>query len=660
MTLTDRAGKVLRTVDTQDNHYIAPQPLAPGEYCWRVEMRGRSNGPSNCFHITPDSPKLEDFAESALWRKGLRRPFIFNGKNRTRHEWRWAIPRVEAAYRRLERVGATSMKRAASVAVGKESLDAYQEVEHWSNQLLYGSMLHYHTGQPAYLSDIRAVLADLGAGDVFTPSYRDNPRAARSRLWALAYTYDVVGDDLGTAERNRLRLRIEQGIASFVRDIDINAYRQRPNNATHANGIATLLAAAALLAPDSAIAREVLSRHLRWYVYAGNPFGAQDGGYLSGGAYLQWNLVNNLPQWDAIRAATRFNPYQHIWLHNVPRFFAYALPPGAPESLFGDGHETPVDPNHVLGLMDRVASPYAAWYAAQFPRTARKPAVVLSSAAPAPAAAVHFPAKADAALFPDSGIVAMHRQAGGREVSIYLKADPRGSSINHSHADQGAFLIHANGKILAGSNGAYDWYGSPHWKHWYRNTVAHNVVTFDGGQGQPLGSAAPGVRFVDFNTGANDTVAADLTGAYGGALTRYVRGWAYLRPNLLVVRDLLASATPRRWEWNLHSTTGWHAARGGYQQMGEGARSLCVKQVGGPDSDFVEGDAQRWPLERGKRNAVPWHARFVARAPSASADYLFVLDIGCRSLPAATFDKGQLAIDRYRIKAGPDGLLRIE
>ncbi|GLS04638.1 hypothetical protein GCM10007860_17850 [Chitiniphilus shinanonensis] len=661
LTLSDGAGKVLRSVDLQENNYIAPQPLAAGEYCWRVAPQGGAAGAPTCFRIAADSPRLEDFGQPALWRSGLRRPFLFDGgKARAGNGQGWAIKEVEAAYRRLDRVSATRMKRAATLESGAASLDAYQEVERWSNRLLYGAMLRYHTGQADYLADVREVLAELGDDDDFTPSYRQSPRAARQRLWTLAYVYDVLGEQLPAAERERLRRRIEAGIGDTQRSIGMATYRLRPTNAIHFDGIGTMLAAAALIAPDSQVARDALTAHLRWFVYAGHPYGAQDGGYFGSGAYEQWSLMTALPAWDAIRAATRFDPYQHIWLRNVPRFFAYALPPGSPESLFGDGHETPVNPVYALAAMDRVRSPFSAWYAAQHKPTERKAAVVLASAVGLAAETrSDFPAKANAALFPDSGIVAMQQQAGGREVSIYLKADPRGSSVNHSHADQGAFLIHANGKILAGSSGAYDWYGSPHWKNWYRNTVAHNAITFDGGQGQPLGRAAPGVRFFDFETGANDTVAADLTGAYAGALKRHVRAWAYLRPNLLLVRDQLASATPRRWEWNLHSTTGWREGRDGYQQMGEGARSLCVRQLSGPPSDFVQDDDQKWPLERGKRDAVPWHARFVARAPSAAADYLFVLDIGCRTLPAATLEKGALTIDRYRLEAGPDGLLKI-
>ena len=142
--------------------------------------------------------------------------------------------------------------------------------------------------------------------------------------------------------------------------------------------------------------------------------------------------------------------------------------------------------------------------------------------------------------------------------SVHFKSSPFGS-INHSHADQNSFVMYAQGQVLAMDSGVYDFYNSPHWRNYYKSTRAHNAITFDGGTGQALGPAGLGeraaagrlTRFVQGD--GYELVSGEAAGAYGNALQRATRTVVFIRPATLVTIDQLASATARRYEYNLHT-----------------------------------------------------------------------------------------------------------
>jgi hypothetical protein len=108
-------------------------------------------------------------------------------------------------------------------------------------------------------------------------------------------------------------------------------------------------------------------------------------------------------------------------------------------------------------------------------------------------------------------------------------------------------------------SGVYDYYNSAHWRTYYKQTRAHNAITFDGGQGQSLGPTGLGEhtaagRLTRFQqTPGYDISTGDATSAYAGLLSRAKRTLVFIRPSTLVTIDQLASVTARRYEYNLHT-----------------------------------------------------------------------------------------------------------
>jgi hypothetical protein len=245
----------------------------------------------------------------------------------------------------------------------------------------------------------------------------------------------------------------------------------------------------------------------------------------------------------------------------------------------------------------------------------------------------------DATLLPSIGWAAMHSSLQDpARVSVYFKSSPYGS-YNHSHADQNSFVVNAAGQQLAIESGYYDGYMTPHWWQWYKQTRAQNAITFDGGQGQVVyeqsGALGPGVITDYVHHSDYDIVAGDATRAYGGALSRAYRSLVYLRPNLVVVYDALASGAPRRWEWNIHALNAMSIVSDQQISIQNNGQSLCVDMLAGPATQFTQTSRFTADPGTGLRWTPQWHGAFVAASPSGSAEFIALLRVGCTPTAAS-------------------------
>ncbi len=486
--------------------------------------------------------------------------------------------------------------------------------------------------------------------------YFTHDQAGRSVTWTLALVYDWLHEHWSEEERRRLLAaivpRVEEmlsppakGLPTGWAGLDWGRKLDRwPYDSHGAVTLARLAVICTALVGEAPIfdrcQREVVPRYLARPI----PWGDEEG-YANGTAYAQWDvLYTHFVVWDLLKSALGLDLWQTPWAREYGRYIAYFLPPGTPSGLFGDGAEkrfADVWATQARAYAAHLPSPLADWYARnQFGENPAHLALLLAPARDWNAIPGALPAGTPHAVhLQDIGWVAMHSDLGDRaRTSVYFKSSPYGS-YSHSHADQNSFVIHARRRALAIDSGYYDFYGSPHWKDWYKQTRAHNAITFDGGQGQMHDTMDAKGRIVRFEHHADyDIATGDATQAYSGALSRALRSIVYLRPDTVLVYDSLASDTPRTWEWNLHALSKMKEQGPRALEIEQDGVRLCVRMLGAPEGAFTQTD--RFTTEPQGKYPAQWHARYATAGKSRAARFLALLDVECRGTIAEVWEEG--------------------
>ncbi|UCV05484.1 heparinase II/III family protein [Dechloromonas denitrificans] len=527
-----------------------------------------------------------------------------------------------------------------------EPLNSPTNLKNWFKQertlegLAESAVSWYFTRDSWFLDELRARMA------IFGPLVIDNQchgelMQARAYAWYFALAYDFAYPALNAAERELARNVVKtcalSALPSALKNVKANP---RDGIAFHALG--KFIGALTIVLGELPEARGWLEPALQTYLATLSPWGGDDGGYANGSSYVLWDTGESLLIWDLIERALSLPIYQKAWVAQLPRFIAYTLPPGTPAGVFGDGAEVNRKEEWARfgkAIMSRYSTPLARWYEKQlFGEDIARLHVLLSPRQPSGSAP--WPeGEANSAYFPSVGWAALHDSLADRaRVSVYFKSSPYGS-LNHSHADQNGFLLYAHGKVLAMDSGYYDYYNSPHWRNWYKQTKAHNAITFDAGKGQGLGADGLGsaqlagkiTRFV--TTADYDLVTGDAAAAYDGQVSLAKRTLVFVRPATLVVIDQLRSATPRQWEWNLHTTAPLQTNAAGYKLNLEGAE-MCA-EVSAPDGLALATQAGYTPAPQWAAATTPhyWN-RFFYKTPKPSAYFVAVLRMDC-TLPRA-------------------------
>jgi hypothetical protein len=493
------------------------------------------------------------------------------------------------------------------------------------------------TKNPKYGADAaRRLVAQARWSSTGRISFHNNDMASRNVAWTLALGYDWTHDYLDAAQkalileaiRTRTRDMFDQYIATH--EITRNPYD------SHGNLTLTITAAiAALMAGDLPEADAWMRGAVNMAIVWTSPWGGADGGFGNGTAQAQWDTGSNLLVWMVLKNATGIDIAKKEWVRHYARYLAYFLPPGTPSGLFGDGQEQPL--KEVWARVGKAytafaPSPLGRWYASQLKgEDAARLEVLLapwigSGNAPFPEGTPN------AAFFPSIGWAAMHSDlADPQRTSVYFKSSPYGS-YNHSHADQNSFVVNHKGRRLAIASGYYDNFRTPHWTDWYKQTRSTNAITFDGGKGQGIdGRQFSGeiTRFESLPT--HDYAVGHAEKAYGGALTRAQRTLVYLRPDVVIVYDALASRVPRTWEWNLHALQRMNPVGDKSVHVADGDAQMCVEMLASPDAAFTQTDQFTVAPQKSsmnERTPNQWHGKFASVAPSESADFVTLLRIG--------------------------------
>jgi hypothetical protein len=401
-----------------------------------------------------------------------------------------------------------------------------------------------------------------------------------------------------------------------------------------------------------------------------SPWSAEEGGYANGTAYAMWDVGALLSSWYVLRLATCggaacIDLGQKAWVRNWGRFITYFVPPtypadgaihearkqdpGTPIGLFGDGFAehsslSEVRAPYVKGHTHFAPSALGCWYASSLARDDQFRIEYLMSPPNTCASPAPFPSATPNSLYlPSVGWMAMHSDlADLNRTSVYFKSSPPPfGAFNHQSADQNAFVINAGGERLAIESGYFDAYNSDHWQYWVKRTRSKNAITFDGGQGQvawehlpdPFRAAGFGSIVQQFSSADYDVVTGDATQAYNGALTQAKRSMVYLRPNLVLVYDRLASDIPRQWEWNIHALNQMNVVSDRQVSIEKSGQRLCVDMLAGPATGFTQTDLfTADPVANAPRQ---WHGSFYSVERLGAAEFIALLNVGCTPATAS-------------------------
>jgi hypothetical protein len=630
-----------RTLDTPHNWINWDEVLPAGRYTWSVEATdgaGTRVSRSRAFMVAasaepflvPDIGALLQTAAAKTHPRALPQP----------EELQLMLETREAGLAELLRlVDAAATNPAEPEPVGDVEAEIEAQVFAATERTMNALFAFVATGNEGHYVQALQRALDIAAWDPHgRTSYAMADEPARGIASALAVAYDWLFPRLDELQKAALLTPLEVRLREISADVGGTRSRlaAHPHD-SHGHPTLTFLAAiSAMLVGDVPEADEWLRGSLPLALNLTSPWGGEDGGFANGTAYAQWVTGDQLLAWYALEWTVGIDVAQKAWARNYSRFLAYFLPPGTPTGAFGDGAELALDePWARFGKAFVLFAPTALgrWYAAQLEGEDPSRLHLLLAPPGDPAPAPLPSGTPSSALFPSIGWAALHSDLADRNrTSVYFKSSPYGS-FNHSHADQLSFVINAGGQALAIDSGYFDGYDTEHWRGWYKQSRAHNVVTFDGGRGQVVfeesGQLGPGAITFFADEPSFSAVWGDATQAYGGALTKAQRLLLYVRPGIVVVRDELAADVPRRWEWNIHARERMLALATGRIEIRNGEQRLCVTKLSGPPAVFEQHDVfSVAPLDP---QAPPqWHGTFSTTQPSTTAVFVMMLTVGCR------------------------------
>lgn len=655
LEVTSSTGVVSR-YNTPRNFYLPSKAMADGTYTWRVRPNNNNDWSTpRSFTISSRSAKFEvpegTDLKLAVQNHGRSRLLP---KNFTPYaNWTEAMKSARgAAYKALTADVIAGMSLATvndgmwpamaklqGTALSSTIYNVKVNVYATTHQLEAAALLYRLTADPRYLAEAKKRGDELVAlNPDGNTGYQNSDSAHRAITLSLSKAMDYLWNSMDATQRKRWQTMVVKRAKTIY--TDLSSYDGRMDEYPYDSHGAVALGYLALissLALDNDVpeANDWFDFSVRAYFNAVFVWSGPEGGYAAGTPYGLYEAAASLQIWGPLKEATGVNLYEKPWAIGFARMFAHFLPPGAPGFVFGDQHESKIDFSVLKSFTSRVQTPEAAWYS-NLLSGGEDPLIQLVAEYPLPISKVAKPVPPpNAALYPSIGWVAMHSDlTNPLRTSVYFKSSPYGA-YNHSHGDQNTIVVDSGGRRLLTEAGYQDYYYSPLSVAWYRQTKAHNGITFDGGVGQ----VAEGRDNITRNgsitafstTTALDYAEGDATPAYAGQLTSAIRKVWYLRgSNAIVVLDKLVSPTARKFEWNLHAPTTIAMESARAVKITNLNSSLCVSSLPSVAEQYIRITAPANPTSKTED-----HGAFVKSSASTAGEFLIVLDVDCKR-PAIT------------------------
>lgn len=645
--------EVIRRGDIEWCAEMLTEPLAAGGWFWRYGVAWENGATvwsrTRAFTVPADASPWP-YPKSEQFRVAAERPRLFVAPGRLAEIRRRAAEgdlkgMADGLRREVARwAGEELIAEPGWLPEGKDRGPAYtivfRDTRPPMDKMERAALAYLLTGDAGAGAEAKRRILHFFSWDPHGPTnvfHNDEPA-----MWIMmrgCRAYDWT-HDLFTPEERQL---VEASQLERARDFYLKMSRMPFENnpyESHAGRIIGFLGEAAIsLAPEHEEARKWLDYITRiyWGVYPA--WGKEDGGWNEGPGYWGAYMTFGLHFVVALREATGIDLSQRPFFKSTPYYRLYQTPPYSQMSPFGDGPQ--FRPHRVGALMYWFSTlnrdPRIRWYPDSLGQDGGNSilGIVLKDDSLPSLPPFDLP---PARHFPGVGLVALHTDLvdGAENVAFSLRSSPYGA-VSHGHNDQNCFTLEAFGEPLAIATGHYNRYGSPHHDGWTRQTKAKCGITTDGGQGQDRGWNARG-RIADYLHGdAFDYVRGDATEAYGGRLDKAVREVVHIRPGIFVLRDDLASAEERVYEYWLHALDQMEVAADTVRIRRPQA-SLAVRFLVPGQPVFEQTDQfdppPSWPP--GQTFEKQWHLRASQPEAAKEAEFLTVL------LPGKTGGEGSL------------------
>jgi len=443
------------------------------------------------------------------------------------------------------------------------------------------SLVYRLTGEAKYRE---RALKELRAAAAFADWNPSHFLDVAEMTHAFAIGYDWLYSDLSPEDRTLLRTAMtEKGLDEAIKiykrhnwwTVAIHNWNQVCNG-----GITMGALAIADEDPDRAeyiLKQSVASIQLAMASYA------PEGGWAEGPGYWHYATSYNVVYLAALKTALGAD----FGLSDLPGFAhagdfrLYFQGPAGGTFNYADAHPGAGNAPEMLWLGRRFSQPVFAWDELRH-LTARSRFDALDLVWYQPSgrdpAAAQWPLKK---MF--AGVnVAFLRSDWLSPDATWIAVKGGDNHANHSHLDLGSFVLEAHGQRWAVDLGSDDYnmpgyFGPQRFTYYRLRTESHNTVLVDG-QNQDARAKAP-------MTMSNGVVSIDLSAAYPGKVTKFVRTVDLTPQNTVVIRDDIEAAQPVDVLWGM-VTDAQVSLDGAHAQLRKGPATLQAEITSPKDAVF--------------------------------------------------------------------------
>lgn len=280
-----------------------------------------------------------------------------------------------------------------------------------------------------------------------------------------------------------------------------------------------------------------------------------DGSYGEGFGYQNFTMSTAWPTLAALKTAFGAELARSLYFDRGHLFPVYiSLHDGKELMDMGDSHSHRGPASNWAWIVQETRDPLLKWFYEQVPGQSWEDFLWLDDSIPAVGPDSLPPSR----LFPDKGNVVFRTGWDEEDFVFVYRAGP---NFNHTHADQGSFLLWAFGETLVSEAGPSHYYNDPYYWSYFIQSAGHNTVLIDDNpESQEFGDFRNEIAAFQrharienaFLSKSVNRVTSQLAKVYRGRLETFTRKIYFVDPGYLVLHDQIRSRSgPHRYHWQL-------------------------------------------------------------------------------------------------------------